>query len=197
MKTMRALRWQLPALVLAIVTGYAWGQGQQPGQGSLPAVTSSLTKVQATVKEIDPVHRTVALEGPRGELTVAVSPRVRNFSNLKVGDVVNVSYYRSIAAQIAKGSQRVRDPAASTFAYGNSPGMKPAGGAGASVTSTVKIEAIDLGTNTVAFKGHDGHTRIVEVKSPNMQEFIRTLKPGDHVNVTYTESVAVEVIPAS
>jgi TusA-related sulfurtransferase len=30
-----------------------------------------------------------------------------------------------------------------------------------------------------------------------MQKFIRELKPGDTVQVTYTESVAVEVIPAS
>jgi len=30
-----------------------------------------------------------------------------------------------------------------------------------------------------------------------MQQFIRTLRPGDHVDVTFTDSVAVEVIPAS
>jgi hypothetical protein len=30
-----------------------------------------------------------------------------------------------------------------------------------------------------------------------MQKFIRTLKPGDHVNVTYTESVAVSILPSA
>jgi TusA-related sulfurtransferase len=30
-----------------------------------------------------------------------------------------------------------------------------------------------------------------------MKKFIRTLKPGDTVDVTYTESVAVSVIPAA
>jgi hypothetical protein len=37
---------------------------------------------------------------------------------------------------------------------------------------------------------------IVTARSPNMQQFIRTLKPGDHVEITYTESIAVNVMPA-
>jgi hypothetical protein len=75
--------------------------------------------------------------------------------------------------------------------------MKPAGGVGASSTETVKIQDINLPTNTVAFTRSDGSTHIIEAKSPEMQKFIRELKPGDTVQVTYTESVAVEVIPAS
>jgi hypothetical protein len=37
---------------------------------------------------------------------------------------------------------------------------------------------------------------VIEVKSPQLQDFIKTLKPGDKVNVTYTESVAINVTPA-
>jgi hypothetical protein len=188
-KTTGVLKWLLPGVMLA-VAGYGWAQSE-------PAVTSNFVKAQATVKAIDPATRALTLQGPKGPVTVHVGPEVKNFNNLKVGDVVNVSYYESVAAQIVKGSKKVSDPAAATFAYGSPQGMKPSGGVGASLTATVKVEAIDLGTNTVAFKGEDGQTHIVEVKSPNMKEFIRTLKPGDHVDVTFTDSVAVEVIPAS
>ena len=149
------------------------------------------------MKAIDPATRAVTIEGPKGTTTVHVGKEVKNFGNLKVGDVVNISYYESVAAQIVKGSQKAEDPQAATFAYGSPAGMKPSGGVGASLTAGVKVEAIDLGTNTVAFKGEDGQTHIVEVKSPNMQKFIRTLKPGYHVNVTFTDSVAVEINPAS
>ena len=190
MKKMNVLRWLLPSLLLAALASHAWAQSE-------PAVTSNFVKTQATVKAIDPATRSVTLQGPKGDVTVQVGPEVKNFSNLKVGDVVNVSYYESVAAAIVKGDKKVTDPAASTFAYGSPGGMKPSGGAGASLTASVKIEAIDLGTNTVAFRGNDGRVHIVEVRSPNMREFIRTLKPGDHVNVTFTDSVAVEVIPAS
>jgi len=87
---------------------------------------------------------------------------------------------------IAKGKQKVTDPTASTSAYGSATGIKPNAPAGASMTATARIEAIDPGANTVTFRGRDGQTHNVAVRSPDMQKFIRTLKPGDHVNVTYT-----------
>jgi Cu/Ag efflux protein CusF len=192
MKMANLVKSLLPALALAALANYAWAQ-----QSGAPAYRSELTKVQATVQSIDPKTREVTIEGPKGPVTIAVGPEVKNFNNLKVGDKVNVSFYQGIGAEIVKGSQKVSDPAAAAFATPNAagPGMTPGGVAGASATVTVKIEAIDLPTNTVAFKRSDGTTHIIEVKSPEMKQFIRTLKPGDHVNVTYTESVAVSIIP--
>jgi TusA-related sulfurtransferase len=43
----------------------------------------------------------------------------------------------------------------------------------------------------------DGTTHIIEVRTPEMQQFIRELKRGDVVQVTFTDSIAVSVIPAS
>jgi hypothetical protein len=68
---------------------------------------------------------------------------------------------------------------------------------GSSVTVNVKILGINPSTNTVAFEDSDGQQHVIAVKSPNMREFIRTLKPGDHVDVTYTESVAISVVPST
>jgi len=190
------VKWQLPTLVLAALASYAWAQQSAAPQGGY---RSELTKVQATVQSIDPKTREITIVGPKGPLTVVVGPDVRNFDNVRVGDKVNVSFYQGIAAQIAKGATTVSDPAASAFAKGNptGPGMPAGGLTGASTTVSVLIQAIDLPTNTVAFKRSDGTTHIIEVKSPEMQKFIRTLKPGDHVNVTYTESVAVSVVPST
>ncbi|HEX4389525.1 MAG TPA: hypothetical protein VH109_12945 [Steroidobacteraceae bacterium] len=195
MKKANLVKWLLPTLALAALGNYAWAQQS----GSPGGYKAELTKVQATVQSIDPKSREVTVVGPKGPVTIFVGPEVKNFENLKVGDKVNISFYQGIAAQIAKGGQKVSDPAASAFASGNAagPGMTPGGVAGASATVTVKIEAIDLPTNTVAFKRSDGTTHIIEVKSPDMQKFIRTLKPGDHVNVTYTESVAVSILPSA
>jgi hypothetical protein len=191
MKTTNSLKAQLAILAVATMLGSAWAQ--QPAGG----YTSTLTKTKATVTAINPATREVTIKGDRGPMTVQVSPDVKNFSNLKVGDQVLVSYYQGAAAQIVKGGKKVSDPAGSTFAYGNSPGMKPAGGVGASTTETVKVQDINLPTNTVAFTRSDGTTHIVQVKSPEMQKFIRELKPGDTVQVTFTDSLAVQVIPAS
>jgi hypothetical protein len=193
MKTTNSLKCQLAILALAAIVGSAWAQ--QPGG----AYTSTLTRTTATVTAIDKAKRQVTIQGEHGPLTIQVSPDVRNFENLKVGDRVNLSYYQGIAAQMVKGGTKVSDPAVSAFRQGNStgPGMTPSGVIGASATVTAKIQDVNLPTNTVAFTDSGGTTHIVQVKSPEMQSFIRGLKRGDTVQVTFTDSVAVEVLPAS
>jgi len=186
-----SFRWQLPVLALAVAGSYASAQ-----QGAAPAVTSELSTLQATVQAVYPDKRSITLVGPKAQpQTISVGPDVK-LEKLHVGDKVNVSYYQGIAAQIVKGGTTVSDPAPSEFAYKNANGA-PGGGAGSSVTVTVQILGVDPGTNTVAFQQSDGSQHVIVVRSPNMQKFIRTLKAGDNVDVTYTESLAVSVTPAS
>ena len=190
MKKPSSPRWQLAILAVAAMVSSAWSQ--QPGG----AYTSTLTRTTATVTAIDAAKREVTIQGEHGPVTIQVGPGVKNFDNLKVGDRVNLSYYQGTAAQLVKGGKKVKDPAVSSFAQGNSPGMSPSGLVGASATVTVKIQDVNLPTNTVAFTRSDGTTHIVQVKSPEMQNFIRDLKRGDTVQVTFTDSVAVEILPA-
>jgi hypothetical protein len=182
---------QLAILAVAAVVSSAFAQ--QPGG----AYTSTLTRTRATVTAINTEKREVTIQGDHGPVTIAAGPGVKNFDNLKVGDRVNISYYQGTLAQVVKGGKTVKDPAVSTFAQGNSPGMSPSGVIGASATVTVKIQDVNLPTNTVAFTRSDGTTHIVQVKSPEMQSFIRDLKRGDTVQVTFTDSVAVEILPGA
>jgi len=177
-------------LLLAALASHPWAQ-----QSDKPVVTSQLQKVEATIEKIDPQTRELSLQGPKGPVSVVVGPEAKNFDQLKVGDKVVLSYYQGIAAQMSKGGVKATGPAGSTFGYTH--GTTPGGGAGASITSTVTIEDVNTSTNTVAFRGSDGLVHIVAVKSPDMRNFIRTLKRGDSVDVTYTESIAVSVVPAS
>jgi hypothetical protein len=200
---MNILKQQIPILVLAMAAGYASAQpapaaGAPPPSTAMsantPAVTSKLSTVTATVQAVYPDKRSVTLVGPDGTVqTIFVDEKVK-LDRVKAGDKVRVSFYQGLAAQIAKNGQTVTDPAGSTFAYKNPNG--PGGGAGQSVTVTVKILGIDPGTNKVAFQSQDGSQHVIAVKAPEMKKFIRTLKPGDSVDVTYTESVAVSIIPA-
>jgi hypothetical protein len=183
----------LIALIIVAVVMAAWAQNATEA----PVVKSEFQKIEATLEAIDPATRAVSLRGPNGSVSLILGPEVRNFDKLHVGDKVIVSYYQGVAAQMAKGDTRVTDPAASSFEYRAKHGLRPGGGAGASVTTTVTIEAVDLETNTVAFRLADGSVDIIGVKSPNIVRFIRTLKPGDSVDVTYTESIAVNVVPAA
>lgn len=175
---------------LLILAGFAaLASAQQP------VVSSHLLKAEASVTAINPATREVTLEGPNGPFNLTVGPEVKNLDKVHVGDKVVVSYYEGIAARMAKGGAHAAEPASSAFAYRNHPGTNPGAGLGASATGTVRIEAVDPSTNTVAFRSTDGTVHIVAVRSPDMQQFIRTLKQGDHVEITYTQSVAVNVVP--
>ena len=193
MKRTNSLKCQLAILAVAAMVSPVWAQ--QPAG----AYTSNVVRTRATVTAIDPATRAVTIQGDHGPVTVQVGPDVKNFNNLKVGDRVNISYYQGIAAKLVKGGKTVSDPAVSTFRQGNSPGpgLTPSGVVGASATVTAKIQDVNLPTNTVAFTDSNGTTHIVQVKTPEMQSFIRDLKRGDVVQVTFTDSVAVEVLPAS
>jgi hypothetical protein len=192
MRGFNSLKGQLAILAVSAIVGSAWAQ--QPGGA---AYTSTLTKTTATVTAIDPATREITLQGDQGPVSITAGPEVKNFSNLKVGDRVNISFYQGSLAQIVKGGKTVSDPAVSTFSTGTPAGMRPSGQVGASATMTVKIQDINLPTNTVAFTRSDGKTRIFQVRTPEMQNFIRTLKRGETVQVTVTDSIAVSVIPAS
>jgi hypothetical protein len=189
MTHMKQLNRSLLALALGAMASYAWAQAQE----SKPIVKSRFQQVQATVTNINYETREVTLQGEKGPLTVQVSPDVKNLERVRAGDKVTVSYYQGLAAQLAKPGSRKSSGDASAFA---TPAKIAGGTVGASVTSTVTVEDIDLPTNTVAFRRPDGSVHIASVRSADGQKFLRTLKPGDNVDVTYTESVAVNVIPS-
>jgi hypothetical protein len=64
------------------------------------------------------------------------------------------------------------------------------------VRDTVTINAVDTTANTVTFTSSRGVRRTLPVRSPEMQAFIRTIRPGQRVNVAISEAVALSVEPA-
>ncbi len=161
-----------------------------------PFVKDEMLHVSATVEAVDPASRMVSLRGPNGSASVVAGPEVHNFSQVKVGDTVQVAYYVGVAAQINK-SGSTPEPQESTATYTAPKGAKPAGAVGHTITTTVKIESVDTSFDTVTFKRADGFVRTLAVESPEGKKYIRTLKPGDVVDVMYSEAVAVEVVPGS
>jgi hypothetical protein len=161
-----------------------------------PAEVSHEASVIATVESVDQKGRTVLLRGPDGRLvTVAVGPEVRNLAQVKPGDQVGIKYRESLAVAMAKpgaGAQMSVSSAMSRAKLGEKPG-----GVGAqTIRVQAKITGVDTEHNTVSFVGPAGQERTVEVADPQMQAFIRTLKAGDIVDVTYTRAVAVAVSAA-
>jgi hypothetical protein len=172
-------------------------QGQNAQGQSQPAyLAGQLEEVTAQVAAIDPEKRLVTLKLNDGtEFTVKAGEDVQNFSQIKVGDEVNVKYYQSLAADLTNAPAS-NDTGAVVLAERAAPGQEPGGGAGVIYTAEVTIDSINPQTNTVTFTGPEGQERQVMVESDQGKAFLKNLKAGDRVQLTYTEAVAIAVAPA-
>jgi hypothetical protein len=151
---------------------------------------SNTVERRATITAIDAAKRIVTLKGEQGAVfDVEASPDVQNFDKLKVGDVVAATYTESLALHIAA-------PGEATPGITESVSGTPGQGqrkVGRQVTATFKVEAVDAKANKVTLSDGAGHSRVVDVVNPKVQERLKTLKPGEMAVITYNESLAIRL----
>jgi hypothetical protein len=189
----------LPALLapLAVMAGCATTGGEPPQ----PVKIENTEEVRATVEAVDPVTRMMSLKGPDGNVvTVQVDKEVRNLPQVKVGDHVVVRYYEALGAELKSragtSTSATADPEAAVTVGRAEEGQRPAGVVTAQTSTVVKIKDVDTKNNVVSFYGEDGLLRAFPVQTDQGKAFIKKLKPGDEVGVTYVEALAVSVEPA-
>jgi hypothetical protein len=186
--TRAALAYSIAALCVAATVGYADDKKSVSAKDSV--------EIKATVEEVHPEDRSLVLKGESGDkVAVIAGPDVRNFDQIKAGDQVSLVYHVALAAELKPRGTPTSAPTESTIEKRAPPGTKPSGSVGRTVATTVQIESVDTSFNTVTFKKADGISRTVAVEDPDARKFIRTLKPGDPVEIKYTEAVAVSVQP--
>jgi hypothetical protein len=162
-----------------------------------PFERTETAEVTASVESVDPATRGIVLDGGKGvRVAMVAGPEVRNLEQIKPGDRVIAVYHQALAAQVKPRGTATAPPTATDRVERAKPGEKPSGALGLSVATTVQIESVDKSFNTVSFKRSDGIVRTVAVEDPDAQRFIHTLKPGDPVEIVYTEALAVSVVPA-
>lgn len=166
---------------------------EAPAEVLSGTVAEGAATVTATVRKIDLKKRKVTLEGPDGKtVTVKVPEAARNLAQVKVGDEVVVAFYESIAYEVKKPGEAAPGVAVAEEVGRTEPGEKPGGFAAEAVTVTVTITAIDRANSTVTLELPDGETDTVKVRDPSRLEGVEV---GDLVELTYTEAVAISVVP--
>lgn len=149
--------------------------------------------VTAEVTALDLAKRQVTVRGPQGNsVTLEVGDEVRNLPQVKVGDMVVVKYYESIALEMKQGKA---DTAVTTSAVAGraEAGQKPAGAGAAQVEADVTVTAIDAKNMIVSVQGPAGNVFDVKARDPKR---VAALKVGDVIHVTYTRALAIAVDPA-
>lgn len=169
---------------------------QVAAEGKKPSVKKErTTRVTATVEAIDLEKRVVTLKGPKGEIfDVKADEKVKNLDQVKVGDLVTIAYYESIAVKVFKPGEMPQGAAAAvTRERLSKPGERPSGIAGAQVTITATVESISPKKTSVTLKLADGKYKVVKIKD---KKNLENVKVGDEVMITATETLAIAVKPA-
>jgi len=190
---------RISILFAALVSAFALAQ---PAVAQTSAVTASspgkvgvaqTVDVSATITAIDKSSRTITLKGPKGdELKIEAGPEVKNFDQLKVGDVVDMRYRETLALELKKGGGMKVEKTEKAGAVGAKPGATPAGVVGRQVTVVGDVIKVDAATQTVTVKGPQ---RTVELKVRDPEQF-KLIAVGDQIQATYTEALALAVTPA-
>lgn len=183
---------------LAVTPLVACAPNQPKEEVSVTATKDQLAvkdavEIQGRVKSIDRKTRTVVIKGANGNtLSIEAGKDVVNFNQIRLGDYVTLRYYQAAALNLKKvDNNGVRKRVEFVTTSRAAPGEKP----GATVTDNVEViatvVAIDTKANTVTIEGVKRRIQLV-VKDPAL---LQSLKVGDQVQATYTESVAISVTP--
>lgn len=179
-----ALAQNKPAATAAVMTASA------PGTGT---IAMSVT-VTSTVTAIDKATRAVTLKGPEGKLnTVTAGADVRNFDQIKVGDMVVARYMEALTLTLKKDGKELVAKTEQADGARSAAGAKPAGIVGRQVEVTADVVAVDAKTQTLTLKGPK---QTVELKVPDPKQFA-LVKVGDQIQATYTEALALSVEAAA
>jgi hypothetical protein len=186
------------ALTLGLLAGCQQMSSTTPQETAQPATVERTEMVTATVEAVDQAERLVTLRGPDGDpFTVHVADEVRNLPQVEVGDQVVIRYREAIAAELSLPGEPAAGDEVSAQVTRAPLGARPAAELAQQVRTTVRIDALDLASNTVSFTGPSGLRQTVAVQDPKMQDFLRTLTVGDQVAITYSEALAMSVEPVN
>jgi Cu/Ag efflux protein CusF len=186
MRTPAIILTALLALSILAVAPYARAD-------NAPAATGAATaQVTAKVVGVDYDNRVITLQDANGNTqSYQVSPDVKRFNQIKVGDTITFSYQESVALNIVKaGAQPAAAAPSSTPIVTSLAGDKPAGQVSRTMTTTVTIQAIDASKPSVTVKTEDGRVLTFAVQN---RDLLKNFKVGDNVQVTYSQAVMVQV----
>ena len=169
---------------------------EQPVTPPAPTVVSTAKEAVGVVQSVNARTRQVAIRTPsEGVVTLVAGPEVQNFARIRRGDRVRIRFEEAVAVQLTPRGTTL--PAeVDVGAARAQAGQRPGAAVVTTTRATVTINAVDTANNTVTFTGPRGVRRTVAVRSPEMQAFIRTIRPGQQVNVAIAEATALSVEPA-
>lgn len=184
----------LPVLLAAMLGAPVYAD-QNPGP-SQTTVRETLD-ITAEVTAVDHEKRHLTLRGPLGgELTGRVEEDVKNLGQVKVGDMVTISYQASVAMSASRPGEPnplFTGGEASTAEEGKRPEVSVS----EQSKRTVTVVSVDPEKRSIVLQGENGTLFPVEVERPEFARKLQSVRPGDKIDVVTTEAVIAKVTPAA
>jgi hypothetical protein len=149
-----------------------------------PNVVTHETTTTAKVDRIEKSTRVVTLRDRDVSQSLYVDPTVKEFDELKVGDMVTVRYLESAVVKVRRDAKLVDvhdSTAEATKANANVVEQ---------LTAVVTVEEIDRQGLSVTYRTADGRKILRPVPD---KKLIEGLRPGDRVEVTLTRARAISI----
>jgi hypothetical protein len=162
--------------------------------------TQQTTTLNAVVETVDPVARQLLLRGNGGSqsgalVTMLVGNGVQRLGEIHSGDRVTVTYFQAIAARVASPISGTTEPFAGVTFERNDTAQRPGGEITRVRRGRVTVTALDPVTGSVTFNGPDNLPRTVVPQNAEVQDFVRRLRVGQQVDISYEEALAISVEP--
>ena len=182
----------LPIAAVAQVTGVA-ATAKAPGS----RMAAAEVEIRAKVVEIDKVHRTATLQGPKGKIvTVDVPASVKNFDQVRVGDELVVRHLTAVAVKLEPAPKSgIRERVETTSSASAPAGALPGAAEERTVEVLGTVQALDRKSRTATLRGIN---RSVTLDVPEGIDMTK-VKVGDNVLASFTEAtvISVERAPAA
>ena len=157
------------------------------------AVTvADAVELQVVVTALDKNTRAVTVQEPNGKvMTFTAGPQIKNFSKIKIGDLVTLSYIAALGLELKKGGGRLRERIESEQTTAAKPGEKPSGSMSRTVKVIAVVTAVDAGAGTITLRGPQRSVDLV-VKD---KDLLKDVRAGDQVFATYEELTVLSITP--
>jgi Cu/Ag efflux protein CusF len=146
----------------------------------------------ATVEKIDRSTREVTLKRHDGSLvTIVAGEEVRNFNQIRVGDLVEAEIIEALAVLVEPANTQVRERRDEVTMTRAPLGQRPAASTTRTVDIVATVQDVDPKARWITVRGA---VQTVQLKVDESVDLSR-IKRGDNVRAVYIETISIRVVP--
>lgn len=150
----------------------------------------AMLSTTATVQKIDKKTRVITLKKETGEIVnFTATEDVRNFAQIKVGDVVTTKLTSILDIRLVKDASSEVGSAVQETSSRAKLGEKPQGTITRTIAARAKVTKIDAKTQMITLEGQD-KTADIAIQDP---EQFKLITVGDMIDIVTTNTIAIDV----